>query len=179
MCFSSEKVSKKCFNFEAIAGYDQAVRDRVGLLGYVEFSNIEIHVLYRLGMMEHKSHLFILSTTFCIYIYVVKSHEILMGFLHVIPCILRGNLCRVRNENLPSYISYTMFNFPSVADISPNVTDFPTVVTVALLRTHSLQSLFAMGYNKLKSFHIQSCCMMSMYHITECNPSIKNIFKIL
>ena len=69
MCFSSEKVSKRCLNFEAIAGYDQAVRDRVGLLGYAEFSIIEIHVLYRLGMMEHKSHLFILSTTFCIYIH--------------------------------------------------------------------------------------------------------------
>ena len=31
--FVSEKVSKACFNFEAIAGYDQAVRDRVGLKG--------------------------------------------------------------------------------------------------------------------------------------------------
>ena len=28
----------------------------------------------------------------------------------------------------------------------------------------------------LKSFHIQSCCMISMYHITEYNPSIRNIF---
>ena len=29
--FVSEKVSKACFNFEAVAGYDQAVIDRVEL----------------------------------------------------------------------------------------------------------------------------------------------------
>ena len=39
--FISEKVSKACFNFEAVAGYDQAVRDRVELEGYVQFSIIE------------------------------------------------------------------------------------------------------------------------------------------
>ena len=39
--FVSEKVSKACFNFEAIAGYDQAVRDRVELEGYTQFSIIE------------------------------------------------------------------------------------------------------------------------------------------
>ena len=31
--------------------------------------------------------------------------HILMGFLHVIPCILKGNLCRVLNEILHSLIS--------------------------------------------------------------------------
>ena len=39
--FISEKVSKACFNFEAVAGYDQAVRDRVELEGYAQFSVIE------------------------------------------------------------------------------------------------------------------------------------------
>ena len=39
--FVSDKVSKACFNFDAIAGYDQAVRDRVELEGYSQFSIIE------------------------------------------------------------------------------------------------------------------------------------------
>ena len=32
--FVSEKVSKRCFNFEAVAGYNQAVGDRVALERY-------------------------------------------------------------------------------------------------------------------------------------------------
>ena len=39
--FVSEKVSKACFNFEAVPGYDQAVRDRVELEGYSQFSILE------------------------------------------------------------------------------------------------------------------------------------------
>ena len=39
--FISDKVAKGCFNFEAIAGYDKAVRARVALEGYSEFANIE------------------------------------------------------------------------------------------------------------------------------------------
>ena len=39
--FISDKVSKGCFNFAAIAGYDQAVRDRVELDGYAQFAIIE------------------------------------------------------------------------------------------------------------------------------------------
>ena len=44
--FISEKVSKACFNFEAVAGYDQAVRDRVELDGYVQFSIIETEEVF-------------------------------------------------------------------------------------------------------------------------------------
>ena len=43
--FISEK-SKACFNFEAVAGYDQAVRDRVELEGYVQFSIIETEEVF-------------------------------------------------------------------------------------------------------------------------------------
>ena len=39
--FASEKVSKKCFNFEAIAGYYPAVRDRVAPEGYSEFARTQ------------------------------------------------------------------------------------------------------------------------------------------
>ena len=39
--FVSEKVSKGCFDFEAVAGYDQAVRERVALDGYAQFAVIE------------------------------------------------------------------------------------------------------------------------------------------
>ena len=39
--FISDKVSKGCFNFEAISGYDEAVRARVALEGYAEFAKIE------------------------------------------------------------------------------------------------------------------------------------------
>ena len=44
--FVSEKVSKACFNFEAVAGYDQAVRDRVELDGYTQFSIIETEEVF-------------------------------------------------------------------------------------------------------------------------------------
>ena len=44
--FVSEKVSKACFNFEAVAGYDQAVRDRVELEGYAPFSIIETEEVF-------------------------------------------------------------------------------------------------------------------------------------
>ena len=37
----SDKVAQWCFNFEAIAGYDDAVRARVVLEGYGEFAKIE------------------------------------------------------------------------------------------------------------------------------------------
>ena len=40
---------------------------------------------------------------------------------------------------------------PTVVDISPTVADISPI------------------------FHIQSCCMMSMYHNSEYNPSIRNI----
>ena len=43
--FVSEKVSKACFNFEAVAGYDQAVRDRE-LEGYSQFSIIETEEVF-------------------------------------------------------------------------------------------------------------------------------------
>ena len=39
--FISDKVAKGCFNFEAISGYDDAVRARVALEGYSEFAKIE------------------------------------------------------------------------------------------------------------------------------------------
>ena len=39
--FVSDKVAKGCFNFEAISGYDEAVRARVALEGYSEFAKIE------------------------------------------------------------------------------------------------------------------------------------------
>ena len=39
--FMSDKVAKGCFNFEAISGYDDAVRARVALEGYGEFAKIE------------------------------------------------------------------------------------------------------------------------------------------
>ena len=39
--FVSDKVSKGCFNFEAISGYDEAVRARVALEGYSGFAKIE------------------------------------------------------------------------------------------------------------------------------------------
>ena len=44
--FVSEKVSKACFNFEAVAGYDQAVRERVELEGYTQFSIIETEEVF-------------------------------------------------------------------------------------------------------------------------------------
>ena len=44
--FVSEKVSKACFNFEAVASYDQAVRDRVELEGYVQFLIIETEKVF-------------------------------------------------------------------------------------------------------------------------------------
>ena len=44
--FVSEKVSKACFNFEAVAGYDQAVRDRVELEGYSQLSIIETEEVF-------------------------------------------------------------------------------------------------------------------------------------
>ena len=44
--FISEKVSKACFNFEAVADYDQAVRDRVELEGYSQFSIIETEEVF-------------------------------------------------------------------------------------------------------------------------------------
>ena len=44
--FVSEKVSKACFNFEAVAGYDQAVRERVELEGYSQFSIIETEEVF-------------------------------------------------------------------------------------------------------------------------------------
>ena len=44
--FVSEKVSKACFNFEAVAGYDQAVRERVELEGYAQFSIIETEEVF-------------------------------------------------------------------------------------------------------------------------------------
>ena len=39
--FVSDKVAKGCFNFEAISGYDEAIRARVALEGYSEFAKIE------------------------------------------------------------------------------------------------------------------------------------------
>ena len=39
--FISDKVAKGCFNFEAISGYDEAVRARVALESYSELANIE------------------------------------------------------------------------------------------------------------------------------------------
>ena len=39
--FVSEKVSKACFNFEAISGYDQSVRESVEFQGYSQFFIIE------------------------------------------------------------------------------------------------------------------------------------------
>ena len=44
--FISEKVSKACFNFEAVAGYDQAVRERVELEGYAQFAIIETEEVF-------------------------------------------------------------------------------------------------------------------------------------
>ena len=44
--FVLDKVSKGCFNFEAIAGYDQAVTDRVELEGYSLFSIIETEEVF-------------------------------------------------------------------------------------------------------------------------------------
>ena len=53
------------------------------------------------------------------------------------------------------------------------IADIPTV------QTHSPQPLFWDICNQLQSFDIQSCCMMSTYHITKYNQSIRNIFKIM
>ena len=39
--FVSEKVSKGCFNYDAISGYDESVRARVAIEGYSEFAKIE------------------------------------------------------------------------------------------------------------------------------------------
>ena len=39
--FVSDKVANGCFNFEAISGYDDAIRARVALEGYGEFAKIE------------------------------------------------------------------------------------------------------------------------------------------
>ena len=44
--FVSEKVSKACFNFEAVAGYDQAVGDRVELEDYSQFLIIETEEVF-------------------------------------------------------------------------------------------------------------------------------------
>ena len=44
--FVSEKVSKACFHFEAVAGYNQSVRDRVELEGYSQFSIIETEEVF-------------------------------------------------------------------------------------------------------------------------------------
>ena len=49
----SDKVSKACFNFDAIAGYDQAVRDRVELEGYSQFSIIETEEVFRHFSVEN------------------------------------------------------------------------------------------------------------------------------
>ena len=44
--FVSEKISKACFNFEAVAGYDQAVRDCVELEEYSQLSIIETEEVF-------------------------------------------------------------------------------------------------------------------------------------
>ena len=44
-----------------------------------------------------------------------------------------------------------------------------------LLQTHSLQSLLWDVCNQLQSFDIQSCCMMSIYHIRKYNQLTRNI----
>ena len=49
------------------------------------------------------------------------SFQVPLGSLHVVPCILRGNLCRDMNGNLYPLI------FSTVADISSTVTDIPAV----------------------------------------------------
>ena len=41
LTFISDKVAKGCFNFEAISGYDDAVRATVVVEGYGEFAKIE------------------------------------------------------------------------------------------------------------------------------------------
>ena len=52
---------------------------------------------------------------------------------------------------------------------------YPHARTLPLLQTHSLHSLLWDVCKKLKSFHIQSCCMMSMYHIKDYITSITNL----
>ena len=49
----SDKVAKGCFNFEAISGYDDAVRARVALEGYGEFAKIETDEVYGHFSMEN------------------------------------------------------------------------------------------------------------------------------
>ena len=115
-------------------------------------------------------------------------------FLHVIPCTFRGNLCTVVNGHLNRQTSYIIFKFLTVADISPHccrhsptVADIsppqlrtfsPLLWTSPLLQTHSLQTLFwdICDHDQLQSFGIQSCCMMSTYHITKYIQLIRNIF---
>ena len=38
--FILDKLSKGCFNYDAISGYDEAVRSRVALKGYLQFAKI-------------------------------------------------------------------------------------------------------------------------------------------
>ena len=52
--FVSEKASKACFNFEAVAGYDQAVRERVELEGYTQFSIIETEEVFTHFSVENR-----------------------------------------------------------------------------------------------------------------------------
>ena len=72
----------------------------------------------------------------------------------------------------------SIFNFSPVVDISSIVADISSTVADSLTVTDTFTSVIILGYNKLKSFHIQSYCMMSVYHITEYNQLIKNIVKI-
>ena len=51
--FVSEKVSKGCFDFEAVAGYDQAVRERVALDGYAQFAVIETEEVFTQFLVEN------------------------------------------------------------------------------------------------------------------------------
>ena len=117
--------------------------------------------------------------------------QILMGFLHVIPCTLIGNLSKL-------WMTSSTLKFPRPYSISPLLQTFPPLLqtfppllqtfppllqtfpllsqTFPLLRTHSFQSLSWDICKKLKLFHIQCYCIMSMYYITKYNPSIRNSF---
>ena len=62
-----------------------------------------------------------------------------MSCLHVVPCILRGNLCRVRNETL-KFSRKIIFNFSTVVDISPTVVDISPIVADIPTVAHTFTS---------------------------------------
>ena len=96
--------------------------------------------------------------------------QILIGFWHVIPCIVKSKSCKV--------VTISSLNVLEHIQLPHCCRHFPHY------RGHShccghihfshYSGIYDIHYSGI--FDIQSCCMRSTYHITEYIPAIKNIF---